>query len=92
MRFFLVSQKEDVDFAGFQQEERFFIICVEMEYHFLVTDFLSGWMCVQFVVQALNSTEAFSGLTGTDMQESIMNVSVMNTAMFVIQSKERDMD
>ena len=85
------SQSVGVDFGKSQQEERFFIISVEVEFHFLAIGYHTNSQHVQYVVQASNSTEAFSGLTGTDMQESIMSVSVMSIAMFVIQMM-KDMD
>ena len=90
--FIMVSLKEDADFAKFLQGQRFSTTFVEVEFLFLVIDCHIGWRCVQFVVQVSNFIGAFSGLTGEDTQESIMNVSVMNTVMFVIQGKERDMD
>ena len=83
--FIMVSLKEDADFAKFLQGQRFSTTFVEVEFLFLVIGYHISWMYVQFVVQVSNSIEVFSGLTGEDMQESIMNVSVMNTVMFVIR-------
>ena len=81
-----------MDIGRFQVRVEFSIIFVEVEFLFLATDYHTNSQHVQFVVQVLNFTEAFSGLSGTDMQESIMNVNVMSIAMFVIQGKEKDMD
>ena len=84
-----MSQKGDVDLGKSQGRAEFSIISVEVEFLFLVIGCHTNSQHAQFVVQVLNSIEAFSGLIGTDTQESIMNVSVMNTVMFVIQSKKR---
>ena len=84
MPIIVVSREEGVGFASSLQGQRFSTICVEVAFHFLVTDFHTNSQHVLFVVQASNFTEGFSGFHGRIMRESITSVSAILTALSVI--------
>ena len=80
-----------MDLEKSQEREEFSTTSVGVEFLFLVIGYHTNSQHVLYAVQVLNSIEVFSGSTGTDMQESIMNANAMSIAIFAIRSKERCM-